>query len=182
MKLGLGFYRHRLNDEHYRYARQCGATHAVVHLVDFFSQGRANARSDQPIGDLHGWGFAGDPNQLWPLVELNRIKRDLNRPGLEWEAIENFDPAHWHDILLDGPKRAEQIEKQDPQAVVAIESRLQIQWLVRALGLHQSHPFAIIVWRVCSRRPWRQLRCCKNPGAVGCRGSFRLENLLCQQA
>jgi mannonate dehydratase len=27
-----------------------------------------------------------------------------------WEAIENFDPAHWHDVLLDGPRKAEQLE------------------------------------------------------------------------
>ncbi len=26
------------------------------------------------------------------------------------EAIENFDPAHWYDVLLDGPKKKEQIE------------------------------------------------------------------------
>ena len=26
-------------------------------------------------------------------------------------AIENLDPAHWHDILLDGPQRPQQIEK-----------------------------------------------------------------------
>jgi mannonate dehydratase len=29
---------------------------------------------------------------------------------MKLEAVENFDPAHWHDILLDGPKRAEHIE------------------------------------------------------------------------
>jgi mannonate dehydratase len=29
---------------------------------------------------------------------------------LKIEAIENFDPAHWHDVLLDGPKRKRQIE------------------------------------------------------------------------
>ena len=111
MKLGFGFYRHMLNDEHYRFARQCGCTHAVVHLVDYFRKSHANAATDQPIGDLHGWGFAGDPDKLWSVDELAAIKADLNRHGLEWEAIENFDPAHWHDILLDGPKRAEQIEK-----------------------------------------------------------------------
>jgi mannonate dehydratase len=111
MNLGFGFYRHMLNDDHYRFARQCGATHAVVHLVDYFNQGGANTRTDQPIGDLHGWGYAGDPDKLWSVDELAAIKRDLERHGLVWEAIENFDPAHWHDILLDGPKRAEQIEK-----------------------------------------------------------------------
>ncbi len=99
-----------LNDEHYRFARQCGATHAVVHLVDYFNQGGSNTRTDQPLGDLHGWGYAGDPNQLWTVDELATIKADLNRHGLEWAAVENFDPAHWHDILLDGPKKAEHIE------------------------------------------------------------------------
>jgi len=111
MKLGFGFYRHMLNDEHFRFARQCGATHAVVHLVDYFNQGAANTRTDQPIGDLHGWGYAGDPDKLWSVDELAAIKAGLNRHGLEWAAVENLDPAHWHDILLDGPKKLEQIEK-----------------------------------------------------------------------
>src|ERR1700721_845980 len=111
MKLGFGFYRHMLDATNYRFARQCGCTHAVVHLVDYFKQSPGNSRTDQPIGDLHGWGYAGDPNKLWTVDEMDAIKRDLNRHDLEWDAIENFDPAHWHDILLDGPKRDEQIEK-----------------------------------------------------------------------
>ena len=36
MKLGLGLYRHQLNAEHYRFAKQCGCTHLVIHLVDYF--------------------------------------------------------------------------------------------------------------------------------------------------
>ena len=40
MKLGFGLYRHQLNDEHFRFARQCGATHLVVHLVDYFRSSR----------------------------------------------------------------------------------------------------------------------------------------------
>lgn len=110
MNLGFGFYQHMLNAEHYQFARQCGATHAVVHLVDYFNQGGSNTRSDQPLGDLHGWGYAGDPDHLWTVEELTAIKTDLNRHGLEWAAVENFDPAHWHDILLDGPLKDAQIE------------------------------------------------------------------------
>jgi mannonate dehydratase len=34
----------------------------------------------------------------------------VNAAGLVLEAIENFDPAHWHDVLLDGPKKREQME------------------------------------------------------------------------
>jgi len=37
------------------------------------------------------------------------LRREINAAGLELEAIENFDPAHWHDILLDGPKKKQQM-------------------------------------------------------------------------
>ena len=156
MKLGLGLYRHQLNAEHYRFAKQCGCTHLVIHLVDYFRSSRlrgdeaasaAQARSnqpgpssvtpvlsilrnsataedgrsstaegglrrvdDQPVGDDTGWGLAGDPNQLWTYEELAAIKKEINAAGLELEAIENFDPAHWHDVLLDGPKKLQQLE------------------------------------------------------------------------
>jgi mannonate dehydratase len=156
VKLGLGLYRHQLNAEHYRFAKQCGCTHLVIHLVDYFRSSRlrgdeaasaAQARSnqpgpssvtpvlsilrssataedgrsstaegglrrvdDQPVGDDTGWGLAGDPNQLWTYAELAAIKKEINAAGLELEAIENFDPAHWHDVLLDGPKKLQQLE------------------------------------------------------------------------
>jgi mannonate dehydratase len=107
MKLGFGLYRHMLNDQHYRFARQCGATHVVVHLVDYF--GHTNKKSDQPVGGNEGWGHAGDGN-LWSLEYLLAIKNEINAHGLTWEAIENFDPAMWYDVLLDGPKKMDQIE------------------------------------------------------------------------
>lgn len=112
MKLGFGFYRHMLTAENLSFARQAGATHAVVHLVDYFHKGSqsGNTRDDQPAGDLGGWGHAGDPQRLWQLDELLTIKKQINNAGLEWEAIENFDPAHWHDVLLDGPQKRQQLE------------------------------------------------------------------------
>lgn len=103
MKLGFGLYRHMLNTEHYQFAKQCGATHLVIHLVDYFGHNKEN--SDQPIGGREGWGRAGNPNEIWSLEELTAIKKEINDHGLELEAIENFDPAHWYDILLDGPKK-----------------------------------------------------------------------------
>lgn len=106
MKLGLGLYRHQLDRDHYRFAKQCGCTHLVIHLVDYFKSSRSNQPGDQPLGDDAGWGVAGDPDQLWTCEELSRIRAEINAEGLELEAIENFDPAHWHDILLDGPRRA----------------------------------------------------------------------------
>jgi mannonate dehydratase len=110
MKPGLGLYRHQLNAEHYRFARQCGASHLVIHMVDYFRSSRGNQAGDQPVGDDAGWGLAGDPDALWSFEELSAIKAEAAAHGLRIEAIENFDPAHWHDVLLDGPKKAEQLE------------------------------------------------------------------------
>ncbi|MFA5189145.1 MAG: mannonate dehydratase [Verrucomicrobiia bacterium] len=110
MKLGLGLYRHQLNAEHYRFAKQCGCSHVVVHWVDYFRSSRGNRTSDQPVGDDAGWGLAGDPNKFWTFEDLVALKKEINAAGLELEAIENFDPAHWHDVLLDGPKKLQQLE------------------------------------------------------------------------
>jgi len=110
VKLGLGLYRHQLNPEHYRFAKQCGCTHLVIHLVDYFRSSRSNQPGDQPVGDDTGWGLAGNPDRLWTCEELAAIKKEINDAGLELEAIENFDPAHWHDVLLDGPKKTQQLE------------------------------------------------------------------------
>jgi len=111
MKLGFGLYRHMLNETHYKFAKQCGATHLVIHLVDYFGNKSNNKENaNQPVGENEGWGKAGNPDKLWSLEELLSIKKEINAHGLELEAIENFDPAHWHDILLDGPKKKEQIE------------------------------------------------------------------------
>jgi mannonate dehydratase len=113
MKLGLGLYRHMLTTENYQFARQCGCTHVVVHLVDYFSRRQEDARENQPVGGRGGWGYAGDPktlSTLWSYEELAALKAQINAEGLELEAIENFDPAHWYDVLLDGPRKQEQLE------------------------------------------------------------------------
>jgi mannonate dehydratase len=110
MKLGLGLYRHMLTAENYRFARQCGCTHVIAHLVDYFDQGEDNDRENQPTGGQSGWGRAGDPTRLWPVEELVELREQVNAAGLELAAIENFDPAHWYDVLLDGPKKERHLE------------------------------------------------------------------------
>jgi mannonate dehydratase len=79
--------------------------------VDYFRGNPRNDRDNQPTGGIKdGWGYAGDPDALWTLDELTALRREIEAAGLKLAAIENFDPAHWHDILLDGPKRALHIE------------------------------------------------------------------------
>ena len=38
MKLGFGLYSHMLDDEHFKFARQCGATHLVVSFSGLFCE------------------------------------------------------------------------------------------------------------------------------------------------
>jgi mannonate dehydratase len=124
MKLGFGLYRHQLNAEHFRFARQCGATHLVIHWVDYFRSSRSNRPGDQPLGDDSGWGLAGDPDTLWSEAELAAVKAEAESHDLTIEAIENFDPAHWHDVLLDGPKKGKQLE--DLKTIVRTVGRVGI--------------------------------------------------------
>jgi mannonate dehydratase len=99
-----------LTRDNFRFARQAGATHVVAHLVDYFRGGAHGATDDQPTGNEQGWGRAGDPDRLWTVDELVALRREVNAAGLELEAIENFDPAHWHAVLLDGPQKQQHLE------------------------------------------------------------------------
>jgi mannonate dehydratase len=111
MKVGLGLYRHMLTRENYDFARQAGCTHLVVHLVDYFKRSSSDSPDHQPVGEKYEpWGVAGDPDRLWTVEELKRIRREIEDAGLVLAAIENLDPAHWYDILLDGPERPRHIE------------------------------------------------------------------------
>lgn len=111
MKVGLGLYRYMLSPEYFAFARQAGCTHVVVHMVDYFHKATTNPRDNQPTGaKLDPWGVAGDPSKLWTAAELKKLRSDIEAEDLQLAAIENIDPAFWHDILLDGPLRAKQID------------------------------------------------------------------------
>lgn len=107
MHLGIGLYKDLLTEDNFRFAKQAGATHLVVHLVDYFEGSNPSLSS----GPTHrGWGKATTEDEIWTYEELSEIQQHIESHGLKWEAIENFDPAHWHDVLLDGPKRDQQME------------------------------------------------------------------------
>ena len=108
MKIGFGLYRHMLNDAHFAFARQCGATHVVAHLCDYFRGNERTSRADQPVGDGTGWGVA--EGRVWTVDELIALRDAMAAHGLKFYAVENFDPAFWSDILFDGPRRDLQLE------------------------------------------------------------------------
>lgn len=111
MKLGFGLYRHMLTRDNYDFAKQCGATHVIVHLCDYFNQGGAeNPAGNQPVGGFGGWGRAADTDDVWSLELLKHVKQEINDAGLELAGLENFDPGFWYDVLLDGPRKHTQME------------------------------------------------------------------------
>ena len=111
VKLGFGLYAHQLTDEGFAFARQCGATHLVVHLVDYFNGIEETGRDNQPVGGSGGWGIAGKNRALWTTKALKELVERAAAYGLTIEAIENFDPADWYDVLLAGPRRDEQLDE-----------------------------------------------------------------------
>ena len=136
-----------LNRQHYDFAVQCGATHVVVHLVDYTHQGQEQGNSSQPVGSTQGWGVAGGtPESMWSAESLLQLKRALNDAGLQLEAIENFDPAHWHDVLLGGPQRQRQLER--------------LQQIIRNVGAAGIPIFGynFSIAGVCGRRTGRDAR------------------------
>lgn len=107
MKLGLGLYRKMLTPDNFRFARQAGATHIVAHWVDYFSEG---PRLPAAESKGYGWGVTQNQGRLWTVDELTGLRTAVEAEGLTLAAIENLDPSHWHDVLLDGPKRDQQLE------------------------------------------------------------------------
>ncbi len=107
MKLGLGLYRHMLTPEYFRFAQQCGCTHIVAHLTDYFaSEDSIVQATDEKVN----WGFARAGDSIWSQESLRALQDLAGEFGLTIYALENFSPADWYDVLLAGPRRDEQLE------------------------------------------------------------------------
>jgi mannonate dehydratase len=107
MKLGLGLYRSMFTPEYLRFAKQAGVSHIVAHIPGDFVRDDTILTSDN--GD-YGFGFDRIDDPIWTYEGLRDLKAIVEEYGLELAAIENFAPHQWYDVLLDGPRRAEQIE------------------------------------------------------------------------
>jgi mannonate dehydratase len=97
-----------LTDDNLQFARQAGVTDIVAHLVDYFRRGPPIPAS---ISRTSGWGPTERVGEPWTLEEIERVRETVEAHGLTLHAIENLDPGHWHDVLLDGPQRDEQLEQ-----------------------------------------------------------------------
>jgi len=105
MYLGLGLYRRALTPENFQFARQAGCEAIVAHLVDYFRDGQLHGTDETTT-----WGVT-QTRDIWTEEELRGLRHQVEEAGLRLEAIENFDPGFWHDVLLDGPKKQQQLEQ-----------------------------------------------------------------------
>ena len=105
MKLGLGLYGNMLNADNFRFAKQAGASHIVAHIVGNFNRPQQRTTA----GGAQGFGLSDPEDHIWSAQGIRELADAVRAEGLQLEAIENFEPAHWYDILLDGPQRARQI-------------------------------------------------------------------------
>ena len=82
MKIGLGFDELELfSDDMLAFAKQIGVSHVMVHVPD---------RSVMPH----------DSEGYWTLEDLRNLVSRIERHGLKLEALENFAPEHWYEVLL----------------------------------------------------------------------------------
>ena len=108
MKLGIGLYKSMLDRTHFQFARQCGCTHAIVHLANYYTAGDKSIVTATDEKTNYGVSVSHDP--IWEIDSLKALCKLAREEGITIYGIENFDAADWYDVLLDGPERARQME------------------------------------------------------------------------
>lgn len=105
MHIGIGLYRHMLNDEYFQFAAQIGCTHLIVHLASYYSKEVVTATDSE-----HNYGESRSDDAVWTEEFISSLVEKAKKYGLAIYGIENFNPSHWYDILLDGPNKEKQLE------------------------------------------------------------------------
>jgi mannonate dehydratase len=98
--LGLG-YRAELNRDNLRFAKQVGASHVVASLLN-----------GAPVKSADGgsaYVLSRSRPDRWSEAALVRLRSEIEHEGLYLAAVESIEPADWYDVLLDGPRRDQQI-------------------------------------------------------------------------
>src|SRR5215211_5807909 len=108
MRVGLSLSGDNLSEDGAAFAAQLGVTDVVVHFNDYSAgPGAEPYLTGEAVGPLlRDCGNVA----LWDYETMADAVNLLARHGLRIAAVENFSPAFWSDILLDGPSRAVQME------------------------------------------------------------------------
>lgn len=81
-----------VTEQNLLFSKQLGVNDIIIHLPE-----------EETFPSTFKQGY-------WELDEIMHIKKYIESFGLRLAGIENFHPCHWHDILLDGPKKQQQME------------------------------------------------------------------------
>ena len=61
--------------------------------------------------ETSNYGTALSQDPIWELENLLALQKEAGEYGLRIYGIENFSPADWYDVLLDGPKKEKQMKR-----------------------------------------------------------------------
>jgi mannonate dehydratase len=107
MKVGLTLFGDLLSEDGARFAVQAGASAVVIHLTRYANRADPASYLAGGVGPILGDCSDETP---WTFDDMAAVVAMLRRHGLAVAALENFSPAFWHAVLLDGPERARQME------------------------------------------------------------------------
>lgn len=106
MRVGLSLHGPMLSEQGARFAAQLGVRDVVVHLTDYGRGADAAPYLNGGVGPINGECIDAP---LWTAERFAAVRSMLERHGLAIAAIENISPNFWSDILLDGPRKHEQM-------------------------------------------------------------------------
>ncbi len=107
MRVGLTLAGSQLNRDGAGFAAQLGVRDVVVHLTRYAHNADPTRYLAGEVGPDLG-DCSDDP--LWTYEDMAGIAAMLREFGIAIAALENFSPNFWSDVLLDGPRRNEQME------------------------------------------------------------------------
>ncbi|MEQ1954502.1 mannonate dehydratase [Mesorhizobium yinganensis] len=107
MRVGLSLHGASLSEQGARFAAQLGVRDVVVHLTNYTRNADGSAYLAGGVGPVNGECIDAP---LWSYDYMAGMVAMLARHGLSVAAMENISPNFWSDILLDGPRKLEQME------------------------------------------------------------------------
>ncbi|MDQ6433843.1 mannonate dehydratase [Mesorhizobium sp. LHD-90] len=107
MRVGLSLHGSSLSEQGARFAAQLGVRDVVVHLTNYTRNGDGSGYLAGGVGPINGECIDAP---LWSYDYMAGMVAMLARHGLSIAAMENISPNFWSDILLDGPRKLEQME------------------------------------------------------------------------
>ena len=107
MRVGLTLFGKMLSEDGARFASQLGVRDVVIHLTDYARNADDAAWRAGGVGPINGDCIDAP---MWSYDDMTGIVSMLARHGLKVAAMENISPNFWSDILLDGPKKREQMD------------------------------------------------------------------------